>query len=176
MAVRLGHPRPTALTLGRAVASRFAQTKGARLGILPPAPGGGAGGRSPPALQPVALPTVPTHPAAYRRQRALAVMGETFPVELVQPVNELHAVVDGRPAAPQQVQRSLQDSFGADLAAVESAMAELAASRTPEQLQREAYQLYVDFRPDVPSGVEGWGAKGPLHVSRILELATSKKL
>ena len=165
--MRLGHPRTTALTLGRAVANRFAVAKGTKIGAIA---ANAAPTRLPPALQPVALPDVPTHPAVYLRQRALGLLGEVFPVELVQQ-KELHAVVDGRPVFPPQVQRSLTDSFGASLPAVEDAFQLLAASRSPAALARDAYALYEVFRPTVPPGMDGWGVKGVLDLAEVRRLA-----
>ena len=43
----------------------------------------------------------------------------------------------------------------------------LAASLPPEELNRVGFRLYERFRPDVPDGAQGWGAKGELRVARI---------
>ena len=43
----------------------------------------------------------------------------------------------------------------------------LAASLPPEELNRVGFRLYERFRPDVPDGALGWGAKGELHLERI---------
>ncbi len=40
-----------------------------------------------------------------------------------------------------------------------------------EQLQREAFGLYEQFRPEIPEGVRGWGAKGELNLERIAALS-----
>ena len=47
-------------------------------------------------------------------------------------------------------------------------MEALAASLPPEELNRVGFRLYERFRPEVPQGVEGWGAKGELRIERIV--------
>ena len=47
----------------------------------------------------------------------------------------------------------------------------LAKSRTPSRLAAEAYSLYEKFRPAVPAGTRGWGAKGTLELEAIRQLA-----
>jgi hypothetical protein len=43
-----------------------------------------------------------------------------------------------------------------------------AALVPPEELNRVAFRLYERFRPDVPEGAQGWGAKGELRMERIV--------
>jgi len=50
-------------------------------------------------------------------------------------------------------------------------MKTLANSRTPKALAGEAYHLYERFRPSVPAGTRGWGAKGTLDLAAIGKLA-----
>ena len=47
----------------------------------------------------------------------------------------------------------------------------LAASLPPEELNRVGFRLYERFRPEVPDGAQGWGAKGELRLERIREAA-----
>jgi hypothetical protein len=49
-------------------------------------------------------------------------------------------------------------------------MEKLAKAYTPKQLEAEAYGLYEKFRPDIPEGKKGWGAKGELDLDYILSL------
>jgi hypothetical protein len=49
-------------------------------------------------------------------------------------------------------------------------MMQLARSRRPGELAAEAYKLYEEFRPAIPAGVRGWGAKGDLDLRVIREL------
>jgi hypothetical protein len=46
-------------------------------------------------------------------------------------------------------------------------MEALAGSSPPEKLNRVGLRLYERFRPNVPAGAEGWGAKGELRIERI---------
>jgi hypothetical protein len=46
-------------------------------------------------------------------------------------------------------------------------MAAVAASMSPDELNRVGFRLYERFRPDVPEGTQGWGAKGELRLERI---------
>ncbi len=46
-------------------------------------------------------------------------------------------------------------------------MAALAPSLPPDELNRTGFRLYENFRPEVPEGVEGWGAKAMLDIARI---------
>ena len=41
----------------------------------------------------------------------------------------------------------------------------------PEELAHHAYRLYERFRPGIPAGEKGWGAKGDLDVGLIRQLA-----
>jgi hypothetical protein len=45
----------------------------------------------------------------------------------------------------------------------------LASRLPPEELNRVGFRLYEAFRPEVPEGVQGWGAKGELRIERIRE-------
>jgi hypothetical protein len=50
-------------------------------------------------------------------------------------------------------------------------METLASSWTPEQLETRAFALYEKFRPQIPEGKKGWGAKGELDLDLIRRLA-----
>lgn len=50
------------------------------------------------------------------------------------------------------------------------AMEDVANSFPPEEIGRVAYSLYEKFRPTVPPGVRGWGAKGFLDPESIRTL------
>ena len=47
-------------------------------------------------------------------------------------------------------------------------MQELAGRYEPVELNRIGFRLYDRFRPDVPYGSEGWGAKAMLDIEKIL--------
>jgi hypothetical protein len=156
VAERLGFDREEALTLGKAVAGLTAQSKGQRLGIFTPSPD------------------------AVRRERAkkakaagvlrVALLGRAVPV--LRTDDGLRAMAkDQKPMAPASVEKYLQSKFGERLPEVRSAMKKLALSRGQDALVDEAFQLYEVFRPEVPTGESGWGAKGKLSLKRIQELA-----
>jgi hypothetical protein len=86
----------------------------------------------------------------------------------------VRAVRGGKPIDAEGVRRYLGDKFGDDLKAVRSAMQKLAGAHTSEELARGAYSLYERFRPDVPPGKKGWGAKGELDLGLIGRLAKGK--
>ncbi len=50
-------------------------------------------------------------------------------------------------------------------------MEKLAKAFTPKQLESKAYGLYEKFRPEIPEGTKGWGAKGELDLEYIRSLA-----
>jgi hypothetical protein len=50
-------------------------------------------------------------------------------------------------------------------------MASLAGAHEPQELASTAYRLYEEFRPAIPSGVRGWGAKGRLDLDHIRAMA-----
>jgi hypothetical protein len=50
-------------------------------------------------------------------------------------------------------------------------MTKLASALTPDELAQKSFGLYEQFRPTIPEGVQGWGAKGELDLGRILKLA-----
>jgi hypothetical protein len=49
-------------------------------------------------------------------------------------------------------------------------MEALAASHRPAELAAHAYRLYEEFRPEIPEGVRGWGARGSLDLDAIRAL------
>jgi hypothetical protein len=152
VAERLGFERDEALTLGKAVAGLTAQSKGQRLGIFTPSP------------------------AEVRRKRAeKALKAGVFPVALLgRAVPVLHTdeglravSKDQKPVTPESVEKYLKSKFGEALPQVRAAMVKLAKSRSPERLVDEAFRLYEAFRPGVPAGESGWGAKGELSLAKI---------
>jgi hypothetical protein len=152
VAERLGHPAETALTLGRAVAGSAARVKARNIG---------------------------------REERKadrdadtprLAVQHITAPVFLLgKPIRlltnsdgELRAADGDQPADPAGVQRYLTNAFGDHLAEIRAAMDVLAARYDPVELNRIGFRLYEKFRPEIPPGNTGWGAKAELHVTKIM--------
>jgi hypothetical protein len=65
----------------------------------------------------------------------------------------------------------LESKFGGALPEARKAMNELADSLRPNELAENAFSLYEQFRPQIPEGVSGWGAKGELDLGRIRRMA-----
>lgn len=42
-----------------------------------------------------------------------------------------------------------------------------------KELAERAFGLYEKFRPKIPAGTKGWGAKGTLDLEFVKELASS---
>jgi hypothetical protein len=150
VAERLGFDRDTALTLGQAVAGMSAYAKGVSLGIIEPRP---------------ELVREHGDRLGEGEQLHVGLLGRAVPV--VRTEGGLRAVNKGKPGNPAGIERYLAGKFGAQLAAAHAAMAELAASFPPEELNRRGFRLYESFRPAVPAGERGWGAVGELDLERV---------
>jgi hypothetical protein len=147
VAERLGYSHEEALTLGKAVAGLNAQSKGRKLGIYKPA------------QKPTTEKPTPT------TGKRIGLMGRAIPVEETK--EGIRAVIKDQPISPEAVERYLGGKFGEHLAAVRQAMIKLAAKFTPQELADRAFGLYEQFRPEIPSGVRGWGAAGTLDLGVI---------
>ncbi|HMB22986.1 MAG TPA: hypothetical protein VKP08_09165, partial [Anaerolineales bacterium] len=83
----------------------------------------------------------------------------------------LRAAIDGEPIYAESVDLYLKQKFGDDFDEARAAMQKLAKAYTPKQLESKAYDLYEKFRPEIPEGKKGWGAKGELDLDYIRSLA-----
>lgn len=83
----------------------------------------------------------------------------------------IRALEKDKTASPKAAASYVERAFGANLAAVRAAMEDLAGSLDPEELNRVGFRLYDVFRPEVPAGTKGWGAKGVLDLKRIQDAA-----
>jgi hypothetical protein len=153
VAERLGFKHDEALSLGKAVAGLTAQSKGQRLGIFKP---------------------TPKELKKVREQER----GEEFRVEIlgralpaVNTDQGVRAVIKSKPIGPDGVERYLESKFGDALPKTRKAMTELANALNPDELAQKGFGLYEQFRPAIPEGVQGWGAKGELDLGRISKLA-----
>ena len=156
VAERLGFDPDEALTLGKAVAGLTAQSKGQRLGIF--------------TLSPEAVRKERAKKAKAAGVLRVALLGRAVPV--LRTDFGLRAVdKEQKPMAPTSVEKYLRSKFGERLPKVRGAMEKLAQSRGPEALANKAFQLYEVFRPEIPDGESGWGAKGKLSLNKIRELA-----
>jgi hypothetical protein len=157
VAERLGFKADEALSLGKALAGLNAQSKGRRLGIFK---------SSPKELV-----------KARERKR-----GEEFWVELlgralpaVNTENGVRAVIESKPVVAEGVQRYLESKFGDRLSEARKAMMELAKAFGPDELTEQGFGLYEEFRPEIPEGVKGWGAKGELDLERISKMRDHRR-
>jgi hypothetical protein len=148
VAERLGHPPDTALSLASAVAGTAARAKARRLGIAEEQDRAKDG-------------------TAAKLQETTRLLGKD-----VRLTHDADGVVladagEGKPAPAAPVAAYIAKAFGSRLAEVRAAMNALAARHDPDELNRIGFRLYEDFRPDIPEGVKGWGAKGELRLDRI---------
>jgi hypothetical protein len=154
VAERLGYDMETALTLGKAVTGLNAQSKGRRLGIYEEK-------------------TEEEKKEDKKKEKAeepefIEILGRGVPA--VKTPKGLRAAIEGDPIEPDSVQRYLEQKFKDDLDEAREAMEELAKSYTPKQLENKAYDLYEKFRPEIPEGKKGWGARGELDLDYIRSL------
>jgi len=153
VAERLGFNHHEALSLGKALAGLNAQSKGRRLGIFKPTP------------------------KEIKKVRE-GERGEEFWVDLlgralpaVNTGQGVRAVVKSKPIEPEGVERYLESKFGDALPKVRQAMTELTKAFDTDELAQRGFGLYEQFRPQIPEGVGGWGAKGELDLGRVTKLA-----
>jgi hypothetical protein len=157
VAERLGFKHDEALSLGKALAGLNEQSKGQRLGIFKP---------------------TPKELKKFREHER----GEEFRVDLLgralpamNTEEGVRAVIESKPIDPAGVQRYLESKFGDALPEIRKAMTELADALKPDELAQRGFGLYEQFRPNIPEGVVGWGAKGELDLGRISKLAAMPK-
>ena len=67
----------------------------------------------------------------------------------------------------ESAQKYIESKFGDDLEATLDAMRHLAKAHGPKELDAIGFKLYERFRPEIPGGKNGWGAKGELSLSLI---------
>ncbi len=162
VAERMGYAKGEALTLGKAVAGLNAQSKGQRLGIF-----------AKPAAKPGAKPGGEGAKPAKGAAELVELMGRAIPVAKTK--DGARAVLKGKPTDPAAVERYLAQKFGDALDDARAAFVALARSRPPRTIAHDAFALYEAFRPAIPAGQKGWGAKGVLDLDRVRALAKKAK-
>lgn len=148
VAERLGYDADEAVTLGRSVAGLNAAAKAKAIGLAEP-------GES-----------KTTRP---RAAKEVELFGRHVPV--TKTADGLRALDKGKPIAPESVHRYLEGKFGDRLDDVRAAMRALARSVPKATLAERGMTLYEAFRPAVPRGTRGWGAKGVLDLATLRALA-----
>jgi hypothetical protein len=152
VAQQMGYREGEALTLGKAVAGYTAQFKGRSLGIYTKKEKG----------------EKEEGEEEAREVQIVELMGRQIPI--IEDAAGVRAITKDKPIDPGSVQRYLRKKFGQDLEVASAAMEELAESYEPEVLNRIAFRLYEKFRPEIPKGKRGWGAKGELSTEKIINL------
>jgi len=155
VAERLGYDKETALTLGKAVAGLNAQSKGRKLGIYEE--------KSEDEKEKEKKKEKPT------KVEFIEILGRGVPA--VKTPKGLRAAIQGEAIHAGSVETYLKQKFKDDLDEARAAMEKLAKAHTPKQLESKAYSLYEKFRPEIPEGTKGWGAKGELDLDYIRSLA-----
>ena len=155
VAERLGYKKDESLTFGKAVAGLNAQSKGRRLGIYEEKKD-------------------EDKEKEIKEEKSvklefIELLGRGIPA--VKTPQGLRASIKGEEIDAESVQKYLQQKFGEDLDEARAAMEKLAKAYPPKQLESEAYGLYEKFRPKIPEGTKGWGAKGDLDLEYISSLA-----
>jgi hypothetical protein len=152
VAERLGYNKKEALTLGKAVAGLNAQSKGRRLGIYEEK-----------------KDEDKEKEEKSGKLEFIEILGRGVPA--LKTPEGLQAAIKGKPIHAESVESYLEQKFGEALDEARAAMEKLAKAYTPKQLESKAYDLYEKFRPEIPEGKKGWGAKGELDLDYIRSLA-----
>ena len=154
VAERLGYGKETALTLGKAVAGLNAQSKGRKLGIYE---------------EKSEEDKKKEGKKKEVKTEFVEILGRGVPA--IKTSKGLRAAIKGDEIDPESVETYLQQKFKDDLEDTRAAMEKLSKAYTPKQLESKAYDLYEKFRPNIPEGTKGWGAKGELDLDYIRSLA-----
>jgi hypothetical protein len=68
------------------------------------------------------------------------------------------------------LEREKQHNLGLLLGALDLLFSSWAQHISRDELDRRAWIWYTEVRPEVEAGVSGWGAKGPVRLTQILNL------
>ncbi|KAK9866603.1 hypothetical protein WJX84_007657 [Apatococcus fuscideae] len=158
VAQRQGFSRDAALTFGKYISGMLAQSKGRAIGIYEDK------GQS------------EEEKAETKRQEEAAGVEHVdvfgMSVKAIKVGDDLRAAESSNKAASPKAQEGyLQRAFGDRLSDVEGVFKELAESYSPKDAAASGYKLYEKFRPSVPPGQGGWGAKGVLDLQFVLSLS-----
>lgn len=156
VAKRLGFAWPEALSLGKALAGLNAQSKGRRLGIFKPHEEHAIKAREKP----------------HAEEFFIEICGRPVPAKNTP--QGVRAVRGEQVVSPESAMAYLEAKFGESLEPARAAMETLARAYKPTELALEAFGLYEKFRPKIPDGVKGWGAKGVLDLGHIQRMAKDR--
>ena len=77
---------------------------------------------------------------------------------------------------PKAAEKYLKSAFGEkNFDDAKAAFEDLAASFEPDQLKKDAFHFYEQFRPAIPAGQAGWGRKGVLDLDVVAALKPKYK-
>jgi len=152
VAQRKGYSEDEALTLGKAVAGYTAQYKGRSLGIYTAKEKTEAGEEK----------------TKDYEVEFVDLMGRQIPT--IKVGSEVRSISKDKAVDSDSVRRYLNIKFGESLDQFTATMEDLASSYRPDELGNIAFCLYEKFRPDIPQGKRGWGAKGELSLQKIQSL------
>ncbi|KAJ3014772.1 hypothetical protein HKX48_004977 [Thoreauomyces humboldtii] len=148
VAEREGFDRKTALTVGKAVMTLCAQSKGKSIGVFHSSEHDSS-----------KKPKASDHIDAF---------GMHLPAK--ETANGLRACLSGSPLDPLDSEWYVRGKFGARYDDARRGMAILADKFSPEEIGGKAYKLYESFRPSVAGGAAGWGSSGKLDVNAVMSM------
>jgi hypothetical protein len=161
VAKRQGYTENAALTFGKYVSGLLAHSKGVNLGIYEERERDQEGKRS-----------------KEKEAGVETLHAAGFSIKAKHVNGDVRALDGGDPhkaADPKKTEQYLKRAFGDQYDDVLYALCVLAHSLPPDELDKQAYHLYEQIRPNVPAGERGWGHHGVLDLHRVLELAESLK-
>ncbi|KAF8450590.1 hypothetical protein L210DRAFT_3469664 [Boletus edulis BED1] len=147
VAERLGFEREEALSIGSVYTEMNAVAKGVSLGIVD---------RS---------RQKEMDPISGGQQPYVDLMGKRRPLYKTQS-SKWRALVSGSPAIPSTAFSYISRAFRQTTPYIVGALRLLAASYSPQELNKVGFSLYAEFRPIV----DGWGKRGEVRCERILSL------
>lgn len=154
VAEREGHTWPESLSYGRAIASKFANTKGVRLGVI-------------------AAAAEPASESQAKRRKPSEKVVTVFGVDVLTVEEGGHwlGTDQGRLIRPSDASNYLRRAFGTDLDRVTAVLKHMAQQFEPHHIGTQAYRLYERMRPNISPGKAGWGQKGVFDLTRVKDLA-----
>ena len=151
VAERMGFNWKAALSLGKALAGLTAQSKGRRLGIYKPSE------------------KKEMRTKKHGEGFSIGLLGRNIPAQNTP--NGVRGLNKENIVTSESAQRYIESKFGDDLQVTIDAMRALAKAHRPKELDTIGFNLYERFRPAIPGGKRGWGAKGELSLSHIQGMA-----
>jgi hypothetical protein len=104
---------------------------------------------------------------AVRQRETTRLLGKDVPMVHDDDGQVLADAGDRNPAPAAPIEAYLSPAFGKQLPEVRAAMEEPAVRYEPGELNRVGFRLYERFRPEVPTDVSGWGARGELDLEAV---------